>query len=72
MKVSFQYNQDPRYGWASVDLEWETTGLIIVQTRSGSVGFNFVELDNSMVPTCICSAHNEGECSCPHVDWARP
>lgn len=69
MKASIEFDQDPRYGWASIDLEGKTTGLIIVQTCKGSVGFNFVERDNSMVPTCICSAWYPSECSCPNVEW---
>ena len=69
MKVSYEYDQDPRYGWARVDLDGATTGLIIVQTNSGSLGFNFVERTGEMIPTCICSAWSSSECSCPNVDW---
>jgi len=71
MKVSYEYDQDPRYGWASVSLDGATTGLIVVHTERGSFGFNFVERDGTMRPTCLCSAWNEGECTCPGVDWSN-
>lgn len=71
MKASYQYDQDPRHGWASVDLEGATTVLIVVHTPKGSFGFNYVERDNSMRPTCICNAWEESECSCPGVVWAE-
>lgn len=69
MKVSYEYDQDPRYGWASIDLEGATTGLIIIHTESGNRGFNFSERDGTMTPTCICNAWYSGECCCPDVDW---
>ena len=68
MKCSHQYDQDPRYGWASVDLEGETTALLIIHTDKGSLGFNFSERDQSMTPTCICYAYSQPECSCPHLE----
>ena len=68
LKVSYEYDQDPRYGWVSVNLEGETTALIVVHTESGSLGFNFNEREQKMVPTCICNAWNSSECSCPHLE----
>jgi hypothetical protein len=62
MKVSFVYDQDPRYGWASVDLGDSDKGLIIVHTAEGSKGFTYS--DGKMEPTCICSAWSEDECAC--------
>ena len=62
VKVSFEYGQDPRYGWASIDLGDSDTGLIIVHTDEGSKGFTYI--DGEMKPTCICSAWSENECSC--------
>ena len=68
MKVKYEYDQDPRYGWASVDLEEKTSGLIVVHCpEKGSRGFTFD--DGKMVPTCICHAWKQSECSCPNVDW---
>lgn len=67
MKVRFEHDQDPRYGWASIDLEEKSEGLIIVHSlEHGSLGFEFS--DGDMVPTCICAAWTKDECSCP-VDW---
>lgn len=73
MKVSHQYDQDPRYGWASIDLDGQTTGLIVVHTEKGSFGFNFSEREGTMTPTCICAAWSQSECSCTHLGpdyWA--
>ena len=67
MLVTHEYDQDPRYGWASIDLEGAKEALIVVHGERGSHGFMFK--DDSMVPTCICSAWNEDECSCPNVEW---
>jgi hypothetical protein len=68
MKVEFEYDQDPRYGWASIDIGEKTNSLIIVHSLEyGSRGFEF--RNGKITPTCICSAWNEGECACPGVDW---
>lgn len=68
MRAEIQYDQDPRYGWASIDLDGATTGLIVVHTERGSFGFNFVERDATMRPTCTCGAWEESECGCTHLD----
>lgn len=62
MIVSHEYDQDPRYGWASVDLDGQTTGLIVVYDNGRSYGFNYCK--GKMTPTCLCNAWNESECSC--------
>ena len=68
MKVSYEFDQDPRYGWASIDVEGEEDSLIIIHGgERGPHGFTFK--DGDMIPTCICSAWYEHECSCPNVDW---
>ena len=70
MKVSFEHDQDPRYGWASIDIEEAKEALIIVHGGEvGSLGFTFK--NGEMTPTCICSAWNESECACPNVDWTN-
>ena len=58
--VSWQYDQDPRYGWVSIDTERDrgSSTLIIVDN------YGFTYKDGTMTPTCICSAWNESECSC--------
>lgn len=68
MKAEFLFDQDPRYGWASVDLEGATTGMIIVHAESGSFGFNFCERDKTMKPICTCHAWSESECGCTHLE----
>lgn len=62
MKVSYEYDQDPRYGWASIDLENDREPLIIIHSEDGSHGFTYS--DGMMIPTCICSAWCESECGC--------
>jgi hypothetical protein len=62
MKVSFEYDQDPRYGWAFIDLGDSSEGLIIIRTDEGSKGFMYT--DGEMKPTCICSAWSRNECAC--------
>lgn len=66
--VKYEYDQDPRYGWASVDIGSKKSILIVVHSeKHGSLGFQFE--DGEMVPTCICSARYAGECACPNVSW---
>ena len=62
MKVSYDYDQDPRYGWVSIDIEDSKDPLIIIHDESGSHGFTYN--DGEMTPTCICAAWAESECSC--------
>ena len=68
MKVSFEFDLDPRYGWACIDLEGETTALIVIHTSKGSIGFNYNEKNNSMLPTCLCNAWDKHECSCINLE----
>lgn len=67
MKAETQHDGDPRYAWASVDLEGATTGLVVVHTLRGSLGFIFCERDQSMRPTCLCDSWEQSECTCPHL-----
>lgn len=62
MQVSYEYDQDPRYGWASIDVSDHVEPLIIIHDETGSHGF--IYSDGEMKPTCICSAWNESECAC--------
>lgn len=68
MKCTYDHDQDPRYGWASIMTEGRKEVLIVVHDESGSHGFTFC--DGKMTPTCICSAWNESECCCVGVDWS--
>jgi len=67
MKVEKLHDQDPRYGWVSIDPEGDQGVLIIIHSESGSLGFMF--RDGEMKPTCICSAYEANECACPDVIW---
>lgn len=69
MKVAYEYDLEPQYGWASIDIGEDKEALIVVNSREhGSLGFTFSNGD--MIPACICSAWRESECSCPNVDWS--
>jgi hypothetical protein len=68
MKVSYEYDQDPRYGWASIDVGGDREPLIVVHSEdSGSRGF--IYKNGEMIPTCICSAWDASECSCSGLIW---
>ena len=69
IKISYLYDQDPRYGWFDVQLpETKNNFEIVVHGfENGSLGFTFD--GENFVPTCICSAWNVSECSCPNVSW---
>ena len=69
MIVKHEYDQAPRYGWASVSIGGRREALVVVHTDSGSFGFKYRAEDNTMEPTCICGAYCPSECSCPNVDW---
>lgn len=67
MKVKHEYDQDPRYGWASIETGESGECLIVVHDNTGSHGFTYA--NGEMKPTCICSAWNADECACEGVDW---
>jgi len=68
MKVEYQYDQDPRYGWASITVDDSKQELIVMHSTSGgSRGFYYD--GESFTPTCICSAHELSECACEGVSW---
>ena len=67
MKVSYEYDIDPRYGWARIEVGASNNSLIIMETDNGSIGFTFD--GEAMIPSCICSAWSASECCCPNVGW---
>ena len=69
MTPTYEYDQDPRYGWVNIDMGDKKEGLIVVQDCDG-ICYGFTFSDGKMTPTCICSAWSESECACPSVDWA--
>jgi hypothetical protein len=63
IKVTHEYDQDPRYGWASVDIGMARKVLVVIHSDSGgSQGFNYY--DGEMTPTCLCNAWSASECAC--------
>ncbi len=68
MKVEYAYDQDPRYGWASITIERGTDNLIVIHSEDGSHGFKYHK--GEMVPTCTCHAWHSSECCCLNVDWS--
>jgi hypothetical protein len=68
MIVKYEYDQDPRYGWASIDVTETKNPLIIIHTDGGSKGYTLDE-NNDLILTCICHASNEDECACVGVNW---
>lgn len=59
--VDYVYDQDPRYGWVSVDTN-ERKDLLFVVDNNG-----FMYKDGEMTPTCICYARSEFECGCSNM-----
>jgi len=71
MKVTYEYDQDPRYGWASIDLEESTRELVVMHSLTGGTrGYHYD--GETFTPTCICSAYFPSECGCVGVDWGDP
>ena len=63
IKVTHEYDQDPRYGWASVDIGDANSVLVVIHSESGgSQGFTYS--NGVMTPTCLCNAWSVSECSC--------
>lgn len=63
MIVKYEYDQDPRYGWAAIDMGEKESGLIVIQDKDGMC-YGFTYEDGEMTKTCICMAWNESECAC--------
>ena len=66
MRVDYQYDQDPRYGWASIDVSEDKNPLIVIHTASGSKGYT-VNSDDELEGTCICHAYESHECCCTNL-----
>lgn len=69
MKTTWEYDQDPRYGYLRIDTEESHSSgfeLVVTDTSGGTYGFTYS--DGKMEPTCICSAWSYGECCCSNVD----
>jgi len=69
IKVSYEYDQDPRYGWVSVETNGRKEILVIIYAEGVARGFSFN--GEIMEPTCICSARESYECGCPNVRWEK-
>ena len=66
VKVSYNYDLDPRYGWIHVYSERESFDIVI-QTPNGAFGYTFK--NGSFEPYCVCHAYHEGECCCNTGNW---
>lgn len=74
MKTSYEYDQDPRYGWVLIEMGDRRSGDVLVTDRNG-LTHGFTYQDGKMTPTCICHAWNEGECACTNLEhdyWNAP
>lgn len=69
MKCEYLYDQDPRYGWASIELDGRSTATIVIHGEEGSRGFEYTEKTGEFTPVCICHAYHEYECCCEGVSW---
>ena len=68
MKYSYEYDQDPRYGWHRLVLE-EGDSKEFILVDEGGLHYGFTFSDGKLEPTCICSAWSESECACANVSW---
>ena len=68
MKLEYDYDQDPRYGWYRLKLESSDRGTIevIVDDEDGGTLETYVlnTETGEFKPTCMCNAWNESECAC--------
>ena len=63
ISVTHEYDQDPRLGWASIDIRGDSSVLVVIHSESGgSQGFTYSK--GVMTPTCLCVAWSASECSC--------
>ncbi len=66
--VKYEYDNDPKYGWVSINQNDSKEITIVVHSEEhGSLGYKFT--DGEMLPICICSAYCPSECSCPNVSY---
>ena len=64
--ASYNFDQDPRYGWVHVMSDRESFDLVI-QTPDGAFGYTFK--GGEFIPRCVCNAYHAGECCCQTGDW---
>lgn len=69
MKYSYEYDQDPRYGWHRIVLEDDDDSKKFILVDEGGLHYGFTFSQGNFVPTCICYAMSKSECSCPNVKW---
>ena len=62
-KVSYQYDQNPSYGW--VDIEDRSAKEITIVINNSAFAYDTENYTFS--PVCICHARHEGECGCFHL-----
>jgi len=68
MKLEYDYDQDPRYGWYRLKVEEGDDSLIEVIVDGVDGGTLKAYLLNAATgefkPTCMCNAWNGSECGC--------
>ena len=68
MKLEYDYDQDPRYGWYRLKVEEEDNSLVEVIVDGVDGGTLKAYLLNTatgeLKPTCVCNAWNVSECAC--------
>lgn len=68
LNVSFQYDLDPRYGWAHIDVISGNETLVVISDKD-DISYGFTYFKGEMRPTCICAAREPSECGCYNVTW---
>ena len=68
MKLEYDYDQDPRYGWYTLKVESSDGARVevIVDGEDGGTLETYVlnTETGEFKPTCMCNAWNESECAC--------
>jgi hypothetical protein len=68
MRLEYDYDQDPRYGWHTLRVE-EGDGKLIELIVDGADGgtlatYSLDTTTGEFKPVCMCNAWNESECAC--------
>ncbi len=68
MKLHYDYDLDPRYGWYRLRLESKDTNkvdLIIDDAGGGTLAtYDLNTETGEITPSCMCNAWSESECAC--------
>ncbi len=68
MKLKYDYDQDPRYGWYILKVESgdrRKVEVIVDGEDGGTLATYLLNTETGEVkPTCMCNAWSESECAC--------